>query len=161
LRLTANSGRLMIAGGGPLVTITPDRFRNARPSVSFMSQDEFELSFLSGDQLELKSMEGATALYRRAQPFSPTPEDLKAFAGRYESDELLAFLELTPGKQGLMSRLNGTRPLPQELRPVDRDTFQMGSATVRFVRDSAGKVIALDFHSPVFRNVRFTRAGAR
>lgn len=29
--------------------------------------------------------------------------------------------------------------------------------TLRFVRDNDGKVVGIDFHSPVFRNLRFTR----
>jgi hypothetical protein len=147
----------MIAGGGPLVTVAADRFRVARPSTNFMSNDAFELHFLSNDQFDLTSMEGATTRYRRAQPYAPAADDLKAFAGRYESAELLAVLDLTPGKQGLAARLNDARPLGLEFRPVDRDTFQFASFTMRFVRDDGGKVIAMDFHSPVFRNVRFTR----
>ncbi|MEX2273152.1 MAG: serine hydrolase domain-containing protein, partial [Vicinamibacterales bacterium] len=161
IRLAANNGRLMIAGGRPLVTVAADRFRVARPSTNFMSNDEFELHFLSNDQFELESMEGATTRYRRGQPYAPTADDLKAFAGRYESDELSAFLDIAAGKQGLTARLHGSRPLGLEYRPVDRDTFQFGAFTFRFVRDAAGKVVAMDLHSPVFRNVRFTRAGNR
>ena len=157
LRLAANNGRLMIAGGGPLVTVAADRFRIARPSREFMSNDAFELHFLSNDQFDLTSMEGATTRYRRAQPYAPAADDLKAFAGRYESGELSAFLDMTPGRQGLSVRLNDARQMGLEFRPVDRDTFQFANFTMRFVRDDAGKVIAMDFHSPVFRNVRFTR----
>ncbi|HEX6324021.1 MAG TPA: serine hydrolase domain-containing protein [Vicinamibacterales bacterium] len=157
MRLAANNGRLVIAGGGPLVTLAADRFRIARPSREFMSNDAFELRFLSNDQFELTSMEGATTRYRRARPYAPAADDLKAFAGRYGSDELLAVLELTPTAQGLAARLNDARPLGLELRPVDPDTFQFANFTMRFVRDGAGKVVALDLTTPVFRNVRFTR----
>ncbi|HUF23141.1 MAG TPA: serine hydrolase domain-containing protein [Vicinamibacterales bacterium] len=157
MRVVANNGRLAIAGGRPLVTLAAERFRVARPSTNFMSNDDFELRFLSNDQFELKSMEGVTTHYRRARPFAPSADDLKAFAGRYESDELSAFLDLTPGRQGLAARLNDARPLGLEFRPVDRDTFQFGNFTMRFVRDNAGKVVALDMNSPVFRSVRFTR----
>lgn len=161
LRLAANGGRLAIAGGGPLVTLAADRFRIARPSTNFMSNDDFELRFLSDDQFEIRSMEGATTRYRRARPFAPAAEDLKAFAGRYESEELTATLEIAPGRQGVTARLNGSRPLGLEFRPVDPDTFQFSAFTLRFVRDSAGKVVALDLNNPVFRSVRFTRAGSR
>jgi hypothetical protein len=161
LRLVANNGRLAIAGGGLLVTVAADRFRIARPSEMFMSGAELDLTFLSPDRFELRTKEGEATPYRRAQPFAPTADELKAFAGRYESDELLAVLELTPAKQGLAARLNDARPLGIEFRPVDRDTFQFGNFTLRFVRDKAGKVIAMDFHSPVVRNLRFTRAGTR
>jgi CubicO group peptidase (beta-lactamase class C family) len=155
LRLIANNGRLSIAGGGPLVTVAADRFRPARVRTDFMSNDSFELQYLSNDQFELKSMEGATARYRRAQPYAPTAEDLKAFAARYESHELRAEFRIEAAPQGLMAHLNDRPAL--EFRPVDRDTFQRGMQTLRFHRDATGKVVGFDVTNPVFRNVRFTK----
>lgn len=157
LRLIVNNGRLGIAGGGLLVAVSRDRFRNPRGSLSFMSQDEFELNFLSHDRFELKSMEGETTRYRRAQAYEPTAADLEAFAGRYESDELRAVLEMAPGRDGLMVRVNDSPGPGFELTPVDRDTFQRGMMTMRFRRDQTGKVVALDFTNPVLRNIRFAR----
>jgi hypothetical protein len=157
LRLIVNNGRLGIAGGRPLVAVSKDRFRNPRASLAFMSQDEFELNFLSQHQFELKSMEGNTTRYRRAQPYAPTADDLKAFTGRYESDELRAALEMAPTKDGLMGRLNDSPTQSFDFRPVDRDTFQRGVHTVRFRRDTTGKVVGLDFTNPVLRNIKFTR----
>ncbi len=157
LRLIVNNGRLAVAGGGLLVAVSADRFRNARASSAFMSQDEFELTFVSPDQFELKSMEGKTTRYRRAQPYAPTADDLKAFAGRYESDELRAVFEMTPGKNGVTLRLNDSPTQTLELGPVDRDVFQRGMQTVRFLRDKDGKVVGLDFSNPALRRVTFTR----
>jgi hypothetical protein len=157
MRLIVNNGRLAIAGGGPLVTMAADRFRITRPSTNFMSNDEFELHFLSNDRFNLKSMEGATTAYRRAQPYSPTADDLKAFAGRFESDELKAVLEIAPGKAGVMVRINDSQRQIPELGPVDRDTFQRGMQTVRFQRDKTGKVVALELNNPALRTIRFAR----
>jgi CubicO group peptidase (beta-lactamase class C family) len=161
LRLIANNGRLTIAGGGPLVTVAADRFRIARPSTNFMSNDDFELHFLSNDQVELKSMEGQTTGYRRAQPWAPTVADLAAFTGRYESDELRAALEVAPGKGGVSARLNESPTQVLELSPVDRDTFQRGMITIRFRRDTAGKVVGLDMSNPALRKAGFMRQGER
>ena len=161
LRLIARNGRLGVVGGGPLVAVTSNRFRNARASLAFMSQDEFELNFLSQDQFELKSMEGNTTRYRRARPYAPTVAELAAFAGRYESDELRAVFQVAPGTDGLMVRLNDSPSQVSELAPVDRDTFQRGRMTVRFLRDKAGKVVALDFSNPVLRKINFTRVSDR
>lgn len=157
LRLVARNGRLGVAGGPNLVAVTRDRFRNPRGSLSFMSQDEFELHFPSDDQFELKSMEGTTTRYRRAQPYAPTADDLKNFAGRYESDELRAVFEMAPAKEGLMVRLNDSPTPNLELKPVEPDTFQRGMITVRFHRDQAEKVVALELTNPVLRKVKFTR----
>ncbi|HJR36653.1 MAG TPA: serine hydrolase domain-containing protein, partial [Gemmatimonadales bacterium] len=157
MRLVANNGRLAIAAGGPLVTVAADRFRPARVRTDFMSNDAFELHFLSNDQVELKSMEGTTTRYRRAGPYAPSADDLQAFAGRYQSDELKAVFEMAPGKGGLSARLNESPTPVLELSPVDRDTFQRGMQTVRFRRDQSGKVIALELTNPALRNVTFTR----
>ena len=158
LRLIANNGRLAVAGGGLLVAVSKDRFRNARPSTSFMSNDQFELNFLSADQFELTSMEGKTTRYRRAQPYAPTADDLKAFAGRYESDELRAVVEFTPIQDGLMARINDSPTQKVDLAPVDPDVFQRGMQTLRFRRDKDGRVVAVELTNPALRNIKFTRA---
>ena len=157
LRLVANNGRLGIAGGGALVAMTRDGFRNPRPSLDFMSQDEFELRYLSPDRFELTSREGRTTRYRRAQPYAPTAADLQAFAGRYENGELRSVFQMTPGENALTARFNDGRGGGVPLRPVARDTFQQGMLTVRFRRDAAGKVEAFDFSTPALRNITFTR----
>jgi CubicO group peptidase (beta-lactamase class C family) len=161
MRLTVNNNTLTIAGGGPLVALATDRFRNQRASLSFMSQAEFELQYLSADQFEIKTKEGAKTRYARAQPYTPTAADLKVFAGRYESDELRAFFEMTPGKDSLMGRANDAPGAALEFRPVDRDTFQLAGVILRFRRDKAGKVVAVDYSNPVVRNIKFTRLSDR
>ena len=77
------------------------------------------------------------------------------------SDDLKAVLDLTPGKTGLLGRLNDTRGDALPLAPVDRDTFQRGMQTVRFRRDQAGKVIALDLTNPALRRITFARLSDR
>jgi CubicO group peptidase (beta-lactamase class C family) len=161
LRLIVNNARLGVAGGGKLVAVSRDRFRNPRGSLAFMSQDEFELTFLSQDQFELKSMEGKTTRYRRAQPDTPTAADLEAIAGHYESDELRAVFQMAPGRDGLMGRLNDSSAEGFVFIPVDRDTFMRGMLTIRFRRDHTGKVVALDFSNPALRNIKFMRLGHR
>jgi hypothetical protein len=115
------------------------------------------LIFLSPDQFDLKSMEGATTRYRRGQAYAPADADLKAFAGDYKSDELKTVLHMTPGKGALMGRMNEQAGDGYEFKPVDRETFQLGMVTMRFRRDTAGKVVGLDFSNPVLRQVKFTR----
>jgi CubicO group peptidase (beta-lactamase class C family) len=161
LRLVAGNNTLSIAGGGPLVALAADRFRNQRASLSFMSQAEFELQFLSADQFEIKTKEGATTRYRRGQPYTPTAADLQAFAGRYRSDEVGAFFDMSPGKDSLMGRANDAPGAGLEFRPVDRDTFLLAGVILRFRRDKAGKVVAVDYSNPVVRNIKFTRLSDR
>ncbi len=157
LRLTTEGGRLRIAGGPALVPAGQDRFRNPRSVLSFMSGDEFELRFLSPDRFELKSMKNKTTRYRRARPYSPTPDDLKVFAGRYESTEIGAVFQVTPQGDGLAAHLEHSPATRLEFQPVHPDTFQMGRLTVRFRRNRSGKVTALDFSNPLLRNIPFKR----
>jgi hypothetical protein len=159
LRLVSGNGRLGVAGGGPLMAVTKDRFRNARPQTGFMSNDAFELTFLSPDQFDLRSMEGQTTRFRRAQAYAPTAADLKVLSGRYDSDELRATVEVTPGKAGVMVRLNDPPPgAGINFQAVDRDAFMAGMMMIRFRRDRAEAISGLGLTTPGFRNVTFTRA---
>lgn len=161
LRLDADNGRLRVAGGPVLDAVTKDRFRNPRGSLRFMSQDEFELNFVSADRIELKSMEGKTTRYRRALPYAPNADDLKAFAGRYGNDETRAVFEMAPGQGRLMVRVSSNESQAFEFRPVDRDTFQRGGMILRFSRDKAGHVVAFLYSNPTVRNIEFTRLSDR
>jgi CubicO group peptidase (beta-lactamase class C family) len=161
MRLVVDRGRFRVAGGPGLAPVTKERFRRWGASVQFMSQDEFELHFLSADEFELKSMEGKTTRYARARPFAPAAADLQSFAGRYQSDEAGAFFDLTPGKDGLKGRANDAPGAQPEFKPVARDTFQLGGVILRFRRDKAGKIVALDYSNPVVRNITFIRLGDR
>ena len=157
LRLTMDRGRFRIPEGPGLEQVAKDRFRRWGAFVQFMSQDAFELRFSSHDQFELKSMEGKTVRYRRAKPFSPTADELKAFAGRYESGEIGAVFVVEPREGGLTVGLEHKPTGSLQFAPVDSDTFQFRQMTVRFLRDPSGKVVALHYGNPVLRNVRLTR----
>ena len=112
-------------------------------------------------QFELKTMDGKTTRYRRAQSYAPTADDLKAFAGRYESTEIGTVFLIEPRGDGLLVRLEHNPSRSPELKPVDRDTFQISRVTVRFHRDKSGKVVALDYSNPLIRSVKFTRLNER
>jgi len=161
LRLAVDDGRLRVAGGPALMATSPSDFKRVGNVLMFMSGDEFEVHFVSADAFDLKSMEGETTRYRRAQPYVPTPADLKAFAGRYENDELMSVVNLEAGERGLVGWLEHLPERRLELAPVDRDTFQRGNLTLRFHRDKTGKVVSLGLTNPVFRNVTYTPSSDR
>ena len=158
MHLALDRDRLRVAAGPGLLRTAKDRFRRWGATVHFMSQDEFELRFLSDDEFELTSMEGKTTRYRRAKPFSPNPEELKAFAGRYDSDEIGTSFLIEPRGSGLLVKLGHSPTNSLEFKPTDGDTFQFNRVTVRFRRDRSGKVAALDYSNPVLRNVRLARS---
>ncbi|GAA4310434.1 serine hydrolase domain-containing protein [Nibribacter koreensis] len=159
MRLALDRDRLRIANGPGLVPVTKNRFKRHGAFVQYMSQDQFEINFLSPDQFELKTMEGKTVKYKRAEAYTPSPTDLQALSGRYTSEELGAFFDINPSKDGLLGKANDAAGPGFTLTPVKQDTFQLAGVTVRFVRDKAGKVVGLDYSNPVVRNIRFTKLG--
>lgn len=155
LRIGANPNGLMIAGGGPLVALEPNRFKNQRSSPFFMSEANIELRFLSPDRIEVKTEEGGVSRFRRAAAWTPNQDEMKAYAGHFRSDELLADFDVTPAKEGLNVKLNHSTTA--EFKPAEKDVFQIGQSMLRFKRDSAGKVIGLEYSNPLLRGVSFTR----
>ena len=155
LRISVQNGRLRVAEGPGLEQISNDRFKRRGAMPGFMSQDQFEIHYLSNDQFELKSMEGKITKYRRARSFSPKGDELKAFTGRYESEELKSVIDITEGKNGLEFKFEhrGDQNIP--LNPVDPDVFQVSRVTINFIRDKAGRVTGFTFSNPVARKMQF------
>ena len=157
LQFVMQDGRLRIAQGPALVAMSKDHFKRWGAKLEFMSQDAFEIQFVSADAFDYKSMEGKVTRYRRAVPFTPSASELSAYAGSYESDELKCIFQIAPTPGGLKLWIDHTPGNPLEFKPVDRDTFQWGRMTLKFVRDRNGKVEALEYVNPVFTGVRFEK----
>ena len=158
LELAMKGPNLSVAGGPALVAQSKDRFKRWGNSTQFMSADEFELRFVSADELELKSMEGKVARYRRAHPLTPTADELKSLAGRYQSEELNTVFVFAPGDgalSGYVEHMGAGRSLA--FKPIERDTYQFSRMVLRFQRDKSGKVVGLDYSNPAMRHVQFTR----
>jgi hypothetical protein len=161
LRLVVNDGRLAIANGPSLVPVSADRFRPQRATLFFRSEDDYEMTFRSRDVLEVKSMEGRTTLYRRARPHAHDAAELKAYDGRYGSEELGSVLEIVPGEKGIVMRFESAPDRALELTPVERDSWMRSMMIVRFRRDGSGRVVGFDYGNPLVHDIRFTRLGAR
>ena len=157
LQLVVDRGRLRVASGPALVAQTKDHFKRWGAALEFMSNDAFEIKFLSQNQFELKSMEGTIMRYRRAQPYTRKPDELKVFTGRFESDEIGTVLQIEPRGEGLVMRLEHSPAKSLELKPIADDTFQFSRMMLRFQRDKSGRVVGFDYSNPSIRKVRFTR----
>ena len=68
-------------------------------------------------QFELKTMDGKRRI--STQSYAPTADDLKAFAGRYESTEIGTVFLIEPRETACWCDLNITRP---EARSSSRST---------------------------------------
>ena len=158
LNLVAERGYFRIAGGPGLVPVTSDRFRRWGSGLQFMSQDKFEINFLSPDEFELRSMEGKTTRYRRTKPYSYSQEDLKQFAGQYESKEIGSILNVHPGENGLIVALAHVPERKLEFQPISPDTFIWNKRMiVRFRRSTSGAVTSLEYTNPVLNKAGFLR----
>ena len=120
-----------------------------------------KLNVVEVHQFELRFTDGKTTRYRRAKGYIPAAEDLKAFAGRYGSDEMNVIFRFEPKGNNLQVLIEHSPSRVLEIKPVDRDTFQLSRMFMRFIRDKSGKVVALDYSNPVVTNIKFTRLSDR
>ena len=91
---------------------------------------------LSGETINATS-------YRRVDPFTPTAEQLRDYAGDYSSDEAAATYRVTTDS----GRLRVALPQQAErtLEPTYADAFRLGNSTlIRFTRDARGRVDGFD-----------------
>jgi len=96
-------------------------------------------------------------VFERVEPAHPRASDLAAFAGKYESSEIgSALIVAAKGDQLTLAIGSGAAVV---LRPTYRDAFMMprGSASIRFLRDSAGNVTGLAAGDSRAWDLRFTR----
>jgi CubicO group peptidase (beta-lactamase class C family) len=98
-------------------------------------------------------------LYEKVEPVQPTPTDIAAFTGKYESAETDSQLVITASdKPGELILRVGFRP-SVTLRPTFRDAFATPTgSSIRFLRDSDGKLTGLSAGEDRVWDLRFTRA---
>jgi hypothetical protein len=145
------NGKLTIDPAIELVPVAADKF--------LIPASEREFNFEVGTPVRLRVVSPTgEILYERVEPAHPTAAQLAALTGEYDSRETGATVTVAPGaKPGeLTYRIGTNSPVP--LRPTFRDAFATASGiSIRFVRDSAGKVIALSAGDDRVWDLRFQR----
>jgi hypothetical protein len=152
IRIKWHEGKLIADPGAIELTPVADGKFVAGPT-------EQSVLFESGTPLRMRMISpNAEVLFERVEPAQPTAAELAALAGRYESRETGTMLKLEPGvKPGEMDYRIGTQP-PVTLRPTFRDAFETpAGASFYFVRDAAGKVVAVSVGEDRVWDLRFTR----
>lgn len=102
--------------------------------------------------------DGDTIQYVFVSPtiWSPTPEELRAFEGRYRSDEVGATYTARVVDGRLVLELRAA--MRRELTPVYSDAFTApGLGTVWFTRDPSGRVTAMHFGAARVWDIAFAR----
>lgn len=146
IRVEADKDGLSIRGIGRLIPQSATRFVTAdRRTIEFDGRGGMRGADEFGTVTELE----------RVEPAAPTADALRAFTGRYVSDEAQATFDVAVDGERLVIR---RRPgLVTPLTPVYADAFSGGLGWVVFRRDAAGRVVGLSLGSERLWDLRFTR----
>jgi hypothetical protein len=106
-------------------------------------------------QLLLGDGKGKSRVFAAVSPFTPSPGDLKDFAGIYSSQEVEPLYELKLGLAGLV--LHRLRNEADALQPVGRDLFVGSIGNIRFTRNSHGDVSGFLLNNGRIQNFRFEK----
>jgi len=108
---------------------------------------------LSDDKMMMANPVYGEEVWQRIERW--TPGDLSGFAGTYASDEAETVLRVAVEDGKLVIHRRPAAAFP--LKPTYTDAFYCELGSVRFVRDGAGKVVALRLGSSRVWDMRFTR----
>lgn len=157
LRVESKDGKLMAAPmGEDLIELKPmsaTRF--------YFEAEELELEFVAGQQNSMKlklTQRGQTGEAERVVLTLPDPKDLGSYAGSYWSEEVETQYTIRLKNGKLIA--DHIRHGEVELVAVAKDSFRSPSwfmAEVRFVRDGAGKVVAMTLGGGRVNAIRFMR----
>lgn len=126
-----------LAGGGDRLLVR--RAADGRPTALRLLTDD-------GDEVRFEPVAEA----------SPSPAQLRAYEGRYHSDEAEATYTVAVVEGALELRLRPGRKV--RLTPAYADAFTIGSGgLVRFIRDPAGRVREMSFGMGRVRDLRLAR----
>ncbi len=158
-KVVAREGRLVVQSPGApsdevveLQPISGSRFRAAEANVEV----RFERSLDGALSLVEKWGEtGTPRTYASVPSFSPTAEELKAYAGDYESDEIEMIYRMRFENGRLMVARSKWKT--SALEPTVTDRFMGFGGLYRFVRDDTGAVSGLEIDTGRVVRLRFRR----
>ncbi|WP_420386298.1 serine hydrolase domain-containing protein [Roseivirga sp.] len=157
IQVVSRNGRLGIPGGPMLNSIDNNTFANPEGMLEFHSEDAFKIKYLSDDQFILISMEGERELYNRVMPFEPKPEDLKPYEGKYHSDDMAATFNVQATPTGILMFLEHAPMQKIPFQPINSELFNFRRMQVRFLSNSDGELVALEYSNPILSRVKFKR----
>ncbi len=147
LRLALDAGGLK-HGADALIPISEGRWRPALRDIDYAFAPDGRLTITDPEDIRT---------YRRADPYAPSPTDLRAFVGRFRTPDLDVEYVVAAEENRLTLR-RGDQP-PAALEAAYRDAFTTPAGSiVRFVREPTGRVVGLRFGTPRgVWDLRFTR----
>jgi hypothetical protein len=111
---------------------------SAMSATTFADGETGPLVEFTNDGMRVSSEEDANHLFERVSEAHPTPEDLAAFAGEYDSREadVVYRAAVEDGKLVLHRRADEAIALT----PTYKDGFRSSLGAIRFLRDPSGRV---------------------
>jgi hypothetical protein len=106
-------------------------------------------------RLLLKEAEGSSHVLEEVAAFTPSPSELKDYAGMYSSEEIDPLYELKVEPAGLV--LLRPKKEPDALQPVGRDLFAGSIGNINFIRNSHGYVSGFKLDNQAIQNFRFEK----
>ena len=103
-------------------------------------------------QVLLNDGKAKPRVFAAVAPFTPSPGDLKDYAGIYSSREIEPLYELNLEPAGLV--LHRFKNEPDALQPVGRDLFVGSIGNIRFTRNSHGDVSGFILNNGRIQNFR-------
>lgn len=157
-RIFVKEGQLIIDGDEPQVLkpVGESRFHIADKPWG----DDVEIHFVAASEDKPRRMEqsfrgGKPLVYEAAEAASPSGAELADYAGAYVSEEIDPVYRIVlNGDKLSLVRLKHEAEI---LRPAVRDVFTGEIGTVRFVRDTNGRVDAFVLNADRVLNFRFTK----
>jgi CubicO group peptidase (beta-lactamase class C family) len=138
------------SAGAELIALGPNEFANTGGT-------RYRLEGESPVRMKVTSADDEV-LYERVERAQPSPTDLAPLPGKYESKETGATLTVAPADQPGELSLRISTNAPIRLKPAFRDGFITPTgSSIFFVRDAAGKVVALSAGEDRVWDLRFTR----
>ena len=121
----------------------------------FATIDLSTYEFDGRGQLRVTDEFGTSDVFDRIDPVKPDLEALKAFAGRYVSDEIETTMDVSLQGDRLVIRRRPDFVAP--LTPVWSNGFSSPLGWVIFARDASGQVISMSINQDRAWDVRFAR----
>ena len=94
--------------------------------------------------------------YMRVEEFKPTAAQLQEYAGTYRSQEIEPVYRIRVQEGKLV--LNRLKSKAAELQPALKDVFTTSVGSLRFLRNSAGRVTGVVLNAGRVLNFRFYKA---
>jgi CubicO group peptidase (beta-lactamase class C family) len=138
-----------------LVPVSPTKFKmkdipnNVYVTFSDKTANRFDTYTVTGEN-------EPTAVGKRIEPFLPTEEALKEYAGRYYSDELDTRYDLTVKSGELRVQVGHNKEIPAF--PQKKDIFMAGGyVKIQFQRDGNGAITGLMISTGRVKNLKFAK----